>query len=112
VGIYCLTFCLDLYVLSCFCSTEREKQDPCVNVRISVQCLVPVSHHVIIRQYYFKVGEKYSHAQQLFYNCHRMLVFLRHVSTHFPSHLQALHNLKAITFNYLRECVRDLSRTL
>jgi hypothetical protein len=39
-----------------------------------------------------KIGEKYSQAQQLFYNCHRMLVFLRHVSTHFPSHPQALYN--------------------
>jgi hypothetical protein len=34
-----------------------------------------------------KIGEKYSQAQQFIvqlYNCHRMLVFVRHVSTHFP----------------------------
>jgi hypothetical protein len=47
-----------------------------------------------------KIGEKYSQAQQYIlqlYNCHRMLVFLRHVSTHFPSHPQALHNLRLIS---------------
>jgi hypothetical protein len=58
-----------------------------------------------------KVGEKYSQAQQYIlqlYNFHRMLIFLRHVSTHFPSHRQALHNLRLITVKYLRKCVRDL----
>jgi hypothetical protein len=59
-----------------------------------------------------KIGEKYSQAQQYIlqlYNCHRMLVFLRHVSTHFPSHPQTLHNLRLITVKYLRKCVRDLT---
>jgi hypothetical protein len=42
------------------------------------------------------------------YNRRRMLVFLRHVSTHFPSRHQALHNLRLITVKYLTKCVRDL----
>jgi hypothetical protein len=42
------------------------------------------------------------------YICHRILIFLRQVSTHFPSHPQALLNLRLITFIYLRKCVRDL----
>jgi hypothetical protein len=57
-----------------------------------------------------KTGKKYSQAQQYIvqlHNCHRMLV-LRNVSTHFPSHPQALHNLRLITVKYLRKCVRDL----
>jgi hypothetical protein len=58
-----------------------------------------------------KTGEKYSQAQQYIlqlYNCHRMLVFLRHVSTHFPSHPQTLRNVRLITVKYLRKCVRDI----
>jgi hypothetical protein len=58
-----------------------------------------------------KIGEKYSQAQQYIsqlYNRCRMLVFLRHVSTHFLSHPQALHNVRLITVKYLRKCVRDL----
>jgi hypothetical protein len=62
-----------------------------------------------------KIGEKYSEAQQYtlqLYNFHRMLVFLRHVSTHFPSHPQVLYNLRLITVKYLRKCVRDLIDSL
>jgi hypothetical protein len=45
----------------------------------------------------YKIKEKYSQAQQYIfqlYKCHRMLVFMQHVSTHSPSHPQVLHNLK------------------
>jgi hypothetical protein len=44
-------------------------------------------------------GQAQQYILQL-YNCHIMLVFLWHVSTHFPSHPQALHNLRSITVKY------------
>jgi hypothetical protein len=47
--------------------------------------------------------EKFSQAQQYIlqlYNCHSMLVILRHVSTHLPSHPQALLNLRLFTVKY------------
>jgi hypothetical protein len=58
-----------------------------------------------------EIAEKYSRAQQLFYNYAiviRCNFFPRRVSTLFPSHPQALCNLRLITVKYLRNCVLDL----
>jgi hypothetical protein len=51
-----------------------------------------------------KIGERFSQSQQYIiqlYNCRRMLVILRHVSTHFSSHSQTLLKLRLFTVKYM-----------
>jgi hypothetical protein len=50
-----------------------------------------------------KIWEKFIQAQQFIlqlYSCHWLLIILRHVSTHLPSHPQPLLNLRLFTLKY------------